>query len=46
MGYVAVKGGTEAIDHARELVEFYRLKDATLTVGCKTNSGSDARCDR
>ena len=29
MGYVAVKGGTEAIANAKELVEFYRLKDKT-----------------
>ena len=28
MGYVAVKGGTDAILHANELVEFYRLRDA------------------
>ncbi len=28
MGYVAVKGGTDAILHAEELIEFYRLKDA------------------
>ncbi|MEM6843734.1 MAG: carbon-phosphorus lyase complex subunit PhnI [Bacteroidota bacterium] len=34
MGYVAVKGGTEAIENARQLVEFYRLREATspLTV--------------
>lgn len=29
MGYVAVKGGTDAIHNARELVEFYRLKEAS-----------------
>jgi len=29
MGYVAVKGGSDAIHNSRELVEFYRLKDAT-----------------
>lgn len=29
MGYVAVKGGADAIHNARDLVEFYRLKDAT-----------------
>jgi len=29
MGYVAVKGGQEAIEHANELVEYYRLKDCT-----------------
>jgi alpha-D-ribose 1-methylphosphonate 5-triphosphate synthase subunit PhnI len=28
MGYIAVKGGTDAIHNARELVEFYRLKEA------------------
>ena len=29
MGYIAVKGGTDAIHNAPELVEFYRLKEAT-----------------
>lgn len=29
MGYVAVKGGLDAINNAKELVEFYRLKDTT-----------------
>jgi alpha-D-ribose 1-methylphosphonate 5-triphosphate synthase subunit PhnI len=29
MGYVAVKGGADAIAHARELVEFYRLREQT-----------------
>lgn len=29
MGYVAVKGGADAIDHARDLVEFYRLREQT-----------------
>lgn len=29
MGYVAVKGGADAIYHSRELIEFYRLKDAS-----------------
>jgi alpha-D-ribose 1-methylphosphonate 5-triphosphate synthase subunit PhnI len=29
MGYVSVKGGLEAIENAKELVEFYRIKDAT-----------------
>lgn len=35
MGYVAVKGGTEAIENAKQLVEFYRLKEKTspITVG-------------
>lgn len=28
MGYVAVKGGADAIHNARELVEFYRLREA------------------
>lgn len=28
MGYIAVKGGTEAIHNSQKLVEFYRLKDA------------------
>jgi alpha-D-ribose 1-methylphosphonate 5-triphosphate synthase subunit PhnI len=32
MGYVAVKGGADAIDHARDLVEFYRLRDQTPPV--------------
>ena len=39
MGYVAVKGGTEAINHARELVEFYRLKDATQPLDIKQIQG-------
>ncbi|GGB07280.1 carbon-phosphorus lyase complex subunit PhnI [Puia dinghuensis] len=29
MGYVAVKGGDDAIAHARVLVEFYRLREQT-----------------
>lgn len=29
MGYVAVKGGADAISHAKELVEFYRLREQT-----------------
>jgi len=29
MGYVAVKGGTDAIANSIELVEFYRIKDET-----------------
>ena len=28
MGYVAVKGGADAIHHSLELVEFYRVKDS------------------
>jgi len=35
MGYVAVKGGTEAIDNARQLVEFYRLRDAVTPLDVK-----------
>ena len=27
MGYVAVKGGSEAIENAKKLVEFYRLRE-------------------
>src|ERR1700743_121899 len=29
MGYVAVKGGADAIGYARQLVEFYRLREQT-----------------
>jgi len=29
MGYVAVKGGSDAIHHSRELCEFYRLREAS-----------------
>jgi alpha-D-ribose 1-methylphosphonate 5-triphosphate synthase subunit PhnI len=32
MGYVAVKGGSDAIHQARELVEFYRLKNSTTAL--------------
>lgn len=32
MGYVAVKGGTEAIENAKHLVEFYRLRDETSPI--------------
>ncbi len=32
MGYVAIKGGEDAIAHATELVEFYRLKERTPPV--------------
>jgi alpha-D-ribose 1-methylphosphonate 5-triphosphate synthase subunit PhnI len=32
MGYVAIKGGEDAIANATELVEFYRLKDRTTPV--------------
>ncbi|MBC7923114.1 MAG: carbon-phosphorus lyase complex subunit PhnI [Ferruginibacter sp.] len=32
MGYVAVKGGTEAIENATDLVEFYRVRDQTSPV--------------
>jgi alpha-D-ribose 1-methylphosphonate 5-triphosphate synthase subunit PhnI len=32
MGYVAVKGGADAIRHSLELVEFYRIKDALTPI--------------
>jgi len=32
MGYVAVKGGADAIHHAEELVEFYRVREETPPV--------------
>lgn len=32
MGYVAVKGGTEAIENAKYLVEFYRLREETSPI--------------
>lgn len=32
MGYVAVKGGTEAIENSKKLVEFYRLRDETTPI--------------
>jgi alpha-D-ribose 1-methylphosphonate 5-triphosphate synthase subunit PhnI len=35
MGYVAVKGGTDAIHNSQELVEFYRLKNATTPLDVK-----------
>jgi alpha-D-ribose 1-methylphosphonate 5-triphosphate synthase subunit PhnI len=35
MGYVAVKGGTDAIHNSQELVEFYRLKNATTPLDIK-----------
>ncbi len=35
MGYVAVKGGTDAIHNSQQLVEFYRLKDATTPLDIK-----------
>ncbi|HZY37056.1 MAG TPA: carbon-phosphorus lyase complex subunit PhnI [Mucilaginibacter sp.] len=35
MGYVAVKGGTEAIHNASELAEFYRVKDNTMPIDIK-----------
>ncbi len=35
MGYVAVKGGTDAIHNSHELVEFYRLKDAVTPIDIK-----------
>jgi alpha-D-ribose 1-methylphosphonate 5-triphosphate synthase subunit PhnI len=35
MGYVAVKGGTEAIHNASELAEFYRIKGNTTPIDIK-----------
>lgn len=35
MGYVAVKGGTDAIHNSQELVEFYRLKSAATPLDVK-----------
>ena len=35
MGYVAVKGGTEAIHNASELAEFYRVKGNTAPIDIK-----------
>jgi alpha-D-ribose 1-methylphosphonate 5-triphosphate synthase subunit PhnI len=35
MGYVAVKGGTEAIHNASELAEFYRVRDNTTPIDVK-----------
>jgi alpha-D-ribose 1-methylphosphonate 5-triphosphate synthase subunit PhnI len=35
MGYVAVKGGTDAIHNSQELVEFYRLRNATTPLDIK-----------
>ncbi|MES2731000.1 MAG: carbon-phosphorus lyase complex subunit PhnI [Bacteroidota bacterium] len=35
MGYVAVKGGTEAIENSVDLVEFYRVKDQTSPIHIK-----------
>jgi alpha-D-ribose 1-methylphosphonate 5-triphosphate synthase subunit PhnI len=35
MGYVAVKGGTDAIHNSQELVEFYRLKNAATPLDVK-----------
>jgi alpha-D-ribose 1-methylphosphonate 5-triphosphate synthase subunit PhnI len=35
MGYVAVKGGTDAIHNSQQLVEFYRLKDASTPLDIK-----------
>jgi alpha-D-ribose 1-methylphosphonate 5-triphosphate synthase subunit PhnI len=32
MGYVAVKGGSDAIHQAKELVEFYRVKEQTTPI--------------
>jgi alpha-D-ribose 1-methylphosphonate 5-triphosphate synthase subunit PhnI len=33
MGYVAIKGGEDAIAHANQLVEFYRVRDRTAPLG-------------
>ena len=35
MGYIAVKGGTDAIHNSQKLVKFYRLKDATTPLDIK-----------
>ncbi|MFI5136323.1 MAG: carbon-phosphorus lyase complex subunit PhnI [Sphingobacteriales bacterium] len=35
MGYIAVKGGTEAIHNASELAEFYRIKDNITPIDIK-----------
>jgi len=35
MGYVAVKGGTDAIHNSQKLVEFYRLRNATAPLDVK-----------
>ena len=35
MGYIAVKGGTEAIHNASELAEFYRVKGNTTPIDIK-----------
>ncbi len=35
MGYVSVKGGVEAIENSKELVEFYRVKDRTKPLEIK-----------
>ena len=35
MGYVSVKGGIEAIENAKELVEFYRVKEKTKPMEIK-----------
>jgi alpha-D-ribose 1-methylphosphonate 5-triphosphate synthase subunit PhnI len=35
MGYVSVKGGVEAIENAKELVEFYRIKEQTKPLEVK-----------
>lgn len=35
MGYVSVKGGVEAIENAKELVEFYRVRERTKPLEIK-----------
>jgi alpha-D-ribose 1-methylphosphonate 5-triphosphate synthase subunit PhnI len=39
MGYIAVKGGKEAIDNARKLVQYYRLKSGTKSIEVKQLMG-------
>ena len=42
MGYVAVTGGTEAINSAEELVRYFRVKGDSTPLEVKTNQGSAA----
>lgn len=39
MGYVAVKGGTDAIHNSQQLLEFYRLKDAATPLDIEQIKG-------
>jgi alpha-D-ribose 1-methylphosphonate 5-triphosphate synthase subunit PhnI len=32
MGYVAVKGGSDAIENSLELVEFYRIRNSITPI--------------